>query len=352
MTITGLWMRQQPVSNTVQYILAADIGGTKTRFQLTTKRDDLVLEQEHASQEFASFDLVLAAFLDQENIKHHTIISACFAVAGPVNGRDANVTNLPWQLNADELANTFNIQYVQLCNDFEAVAHGITCLADDEVITLQQGEADNSAPRAVIGAGTGLGQVVLFPVSDSWQVVATEGGHTDFAPTDPQQILLLQHLIERFGHVSYERIVSGRGLVTIYEFLRTLEQYDENPELRQKMTTDDPAAAISLFASEHQDPLAVAALDLFIQIYGAQAGNLALTVSPRAGLYIAGGIAAKNIERFKQGHFMAAFVAKGRMKSLMEKIPVRMITQPKVGLLGARLLAQQSVDISAIIATE
>ena len=303
----------------MSHVLAADIGGTKTLFQLTMGNDDVIFD------------------------KHCTIERACFAVAGPVSGHDANVTNLPWQLNADDLATHFNIKHVHLCNDFEAVAHGIACLTEDEIVTLQQGDVDETMPRAVIGAGTGLGQALLFPIENGWRVVSTEGGHTDFAPSDNKQILLLEHLIKRFGHVSYERVVSGVGLVTIYQFLRAYEQYDENPQLRQLMMAGDPAAAISKFANDHHDALASEALNLFIQIYGSQAGNLALTVSPRGGLYLAGGIAAKNIERFIQGQFINAFVAKGRMQPLMEKIPVHLITQPRVGLLGARLLAQKII---------
>lgn len=326
--------------------LAADIGGTKTLFQLIKENNsggiDVVLEKELSSQRFASFDLILAEFLAQDKIKNCVVERACFAVAGPVSGRDANVTNLPWQLNADKLANSFNIKHVLLCNDFEAVAHGIACLTDDEIVTLQQGEVDNTMPRAVIGAGTGLGQALLFPVANEWHVVSTEGGHTDFAPTNNKQGLLLEHLIERFGHVSYERVVSGAGLVTIYEFLRAYEQYDQDPEFLHAMMKGDRAAVISEFANQYQDPLAVESLDLFIQIYGAQAGNLALTVSARGGLYIAGGIAAKNSELFKQGQFIKAFLAKGRMEPLMQKIPVHLIIQPKVGLFGARLLAQRT----------
>lgn len=324
-------------------VLAADIGGTKTLFQLSMENDEVLFEQEYVSQQFESFDFALAEFLVQAQIKHYVIERACFAVAGPVLGREANVTNLPWQLNADDLAKNFDIKHVHLCNDFEAVAHGIACLTEDELVTLQQGQVDETMPRAIIGAGTGLGQALLFPVAEGWQVVSTEGGHTDFAPTNKKQILLLEHLIERFGHVSYERVVSGVGLVTIYEFLRAYRQKDENSQLRQAMMDGDPAAAISLFANDRADSLASESLDLFIQIYGAQAGNLALTVTPRGGLYLAGGIAAKNIERFKEGQFINAFVAKGRMQRLMENIPVHLIIQPKVGLLGARLLARKII---------
>jgi len=322
-------------------ILAADIGGTKTLLQLSTQHGDVVLETEYVSQQFSSFELILTDFISQEQLKEYQVIAACFAVAGPVSGRDANVTNLPWTLNADDLENQFLLGTVHLCNDFEAVAHGISCLKDEDLFTLQEGEEDKEAPRAIIGAGTGLGQALLLPNDTAWTVVATEGGHADFAPMDRQQTLLLEHLIERFGHVSYERVVSGVGLVTIYEFLRAYHQADENPELRQAMINSDAGAAISQFALEGNDTLATQALDMFIQIYGAQAGNLALTVSPKGGVYLAGGIAAKNIERFKLGGFMAAFKNKGRMETLMERIPVRIVLQPKVGLLGARLLAKQ-----------
>ena len=323
-------------------LLAVDIGGTKTLFQLSSKQGDVIAEQSFASQQYETFDLVLTEFLSQDQVKNIVIEAACFAVAGPVTGKQGYVTNLPWQLDADVLANKFSINQVQLCNDFAAVGYGISCLAEDEIVTLQQGEQDLTAPMAVIGAGTGLGQALIFPENDGWKVVATEGGHVDFAPTDRKQLLLLEHMMERFGHVSYERIVSGVGLVTIYDFLRAYQQQDEDPNLRKAMIDGDPGQAISQFALEQNDPLALEALDLFIKIYGAQAGNLALSVIPRAGLYIAGGIAAKNIERFQQAGFMDAFLAKGKMQALVAKIPVHVITQPKVGLLGARLLAQQS----------
>ena len=325
-------------------LLAVDIGGTKTLFQLSTVAGKVICEQSFVSQDFASFDLVLSEFLALNQLKDYKIDSACFAVAGPVSGRNANVTNLPWQLNADDLATKFAIETIHLCNDFAAVAHGIAELADDEIVTLQQGEEDKQSPRAVIGAGTGLGQAILVPDNDGWRVIATEGGHADFAPTDTLQIQLLEYMLKKFDHISYERIVSGVGLVEIYAFLCSIGLHKENDDCRQAMLdADDAAVVISQFAVDNNDDLASAALNLFIKIYGAQAGNLALTVLPLAGLYIAGGIAAKNLQHFKQGGFIAAFNAKGKMKSVVEKIPVRLILQPKVGLIGARLLARRSV---------
>jgi len=322
--------------------LAADIGGTKTLFQLVTEQGELVVEQELVSADFASFDLILQHFLQQKSVQDYSLESACFAVAGPVTGRDAYVTNLPWQLNADSLASKFTISRVHLCNDFEAVGYGISALKEDEIVTLQQGEVIADSPRAVIGAGTGLGQALLFPKGNDWQVVPTEGGHVNFAPTNSIQILLLEHLIERFGQVSYEHIVSGVGIVTLYEFLRAYKQVDELPELRQAMIDGDPAAAISQFAAEKQCNLASQTMALFVEIYGSQAGNLALNVIPRAGLYLAGGIVGKNIEFFQNGAFIKAFNAKGKMQELAGKIPVYVILQPKVGLLGAQLLAQRT----------
>ena len=186
------------------------------------------------------------------------------------------------------------------------------------------------------------GQAYLFEQAANWQVIATEGGHTDFAPTTRTQVRLLEHLFDRFGHVSYERLVSGNGLITIYHFLRDYRQHEEDPACRVAMVNDDPANVISEFASKGE-PLAQEAMDLFFSIYGAQAGNLALTVMPKAGLYIAGGIAAKNVQLLQQSDFMRAFVDKGRMQSVLEKIPVKLILQPEVGLIGARLLATKAM---------
>jgi len=323
------------------YFLSVDIGGTKTLCELSTGDNEVILEQSFASAHYVSFDDVLSEFLANEQISSLSIESACFAIAGPVLRRKGSVTNLPWQLDADDLAAKFDIRYIHLCNDFEAVGYGISSLSDSDFRTLQQGQPVEGAPRAVIGAGTGLGQAILVTINNQWKVLATEGGHVDFAPKSKQQILLLEHMMERFDQVSYERLVSGVGLVAIYEFLLVTTQHSEDPELRKSMIENDPSAAISEFAINNNDSLALEALELFIEIYGSQAGNLALSVLPRDGLYLAGGIAAKNLKSFENGNFIKAFTAKGKMAELAKTIPVRLILEPKVGLMGARYLAQQ-----------
>lgn len=325
-------------------ILAVDLGGTKTLFELTRENGELIAELELASQSYASFNDALAAFFALDAVKSETVSSACFAIAGPVNGQHAQVTNLPWQIDASEILTQFPIKQLQLCNDFSAVGYGISELNDDDVLTIQTGEQQQDCSvRAVIGAGTGLGQALVVNTEQGWKVLATEGGHTDFAPQTANQDLLLTHLRERFGHVSYERVLSGPGLVSIYEFLRGYLQKDENPALRQAMMMGDEAAAISQFANQQQDGLAAESLSMFFSIYGAQAGNLALSCLPFGGVYIAGGIAVKNLSWFEQSDFLAAFNAKGKMQHLMSKFPIHVIKHPQVGLLGARALAKQSV---------
>ena len=325
------------------HYLAVDLGGTKTLLQICNAQGEVQIKQNLASSEFASFDELLAHFLILAGPAGESLDIACIAVAGPVTGIQARVTKLPWLLEAEKLSARFNIGQVILCNDFEAVGYGIECLAEQDLEVLQAGEPVMSAPRAVIGAGTGLGQAILMPQQNRWHVLPTEGGHVDFAPADQRQSLLLEHLTERFGHVSYDRIVCGSGLNILYHFIRDYEQWEENPQLRIAMMEHDPAGAISEYALQYGDPLASEALDLFVSIYGAQAGNLALNCLPRAGLYLAGGIAAKNMERFQNEVFMDAFLKKGRMRYLMEQIPVYIVLQPEVGLMGADLLARKAL---------
>lgn len=318
-------------------LLAADIGGTKTLLQVSSGDGEVLCQQRFVSSEFVSFDDLLAGFLNSLPADYLPIDAACLAVAGPVAGRTAKVTNLPWQIDADALLVSLPIKHIRLLNDFAAVGEGIACLNADDLSILQAGKADLSAPRAVIGAGTGLGQAFMTPAADAWQVWATEGGHTDFAPTDALQQQLLDYLSQQYVHVSYERLVSGMGLVNIYRFLSDLQQ----TESRLDVAADMPAQISEL--ARLNDPLARQTMALFVDIYGAQAGNLALTVMPRGGLYLAGGIASKNQPLFTDGRFIKAFLAKGRMQSLLETIPVYLIYSSETGLRGAALQAQKAL---------
>jgi len=323
-------------------ILAGDIGGTKALLLLATVRQGRlapVLERRYAVASFADFSAMLARFLDecrQNSRRELRLASACFGAAGPATGNRIQMTNLPWRLDADAIAAEFGIGRVLLVNDFEAAAMGVEMLAPDDSAVLQRGEPLPHAPRVVIGAGTGLGVAYALPQGKRYQVIAGEGGHAGFAPADDEQMRLWRALHAQFGRVSVEHVVSGPGLVRIYEFLRA--ELPEAPALRESVRTEG-AAAISRHALEHGDPLACRALDLFIACYGALAGDHALGVTARGGVYIAGGIAQKILSRLATGGFLAAFNAKGAQAQLTGRIPVQVVTTARLGLLGAALIA-------------
>lgn len=324
-------------------VLAGDIGGTKTLLQLAECSGDecrALREHRYDSHAWDSLHAMAADFLAKDS-PQTPVDGACFAVAGPVadgpEGQTADITNLPWRIQADTLTQILDIPAVRLINDFQAVGYGIDTLADSDLLDLQAGSQVPRGPRAILGAGTGLGVCLAYWAGSHYETVASEGGHADFAPADDAQLGLWQCLHERFGHVSWERLVSGPGLVNIFRCLAREAQPD--PALVRAMEQDDPAAAIARFALEHQDPLAARALTLFVSVYGAQAGNLALTALATGGVYVAGGIAPKIRAAFTDGTFLEAFTAKGRMGKLLARIPVRVVLNPGVGLLGARLAA-------------
>ena len=320
-------------------VLAADVGGTHTRVMLAEVDNQQVVavqERHYESAAFPSLTPILRDFLASIS---GTPTRACLAIAGPISGalcqEQAEVTNLPWSLDSRRLAAELGIGRLALINDFAAVAQALPALTDDDCIIMQTGTPRTDAPRAVLGAGTGLGQALLIPHGDDYKVIATEGGHVDFAAQSDQQWQLLRTLQTHYGHVSYERLLSGAGLVFIYRFLHE-RRMPAAPTLLDELTAaDDPAAAVSAAALQQTDPLAVEALALFVSIYGAQAGNLALNCLAYGGLYIAGGIAPKIREKLLDGTFMQAFNAKGRMAHLTGQIPVRLIVHPRPGLLGA-----------------
>ena len=323
-------------------ILAGDIGGTKALLMLAAVRQGRpapLLERRYAVASFADFSAMLTRFIDEcraHRGRKTRIASACFGAAGPASGHRIQMTNLPWCLDANAIAAQFGIARVLLVNDFAAAAAGVETLAPGDFATLQQGEPVPGAARVVIGAGTGLGVAYALPQGKRYRIVAGEGGHAGFAPADEEQMRLWQTLHAQFGRVSAEHVVSGPGLVRIYEFLRA--ESAPAPALRKRVHSEG-AAAISRRALEQGDPLACRALDLFIACYGAAAGDHALAVAARGGVYVAGGIARKILSRLTAGGFMAAFNAKGAHAQLNLGIPVKVVVTERLGLLGAALIA-------------
>jgi len=326
-------------------ILAADIGGTKTLFQISqliAGEHEVVFEKRFLSNQWNDFSKAATSFLNEAGDAANNINAACFAVAGPVSGDglSASVTNLPWLLECEALKKSLQIPDIVLINDFQAVGYGIDKLSNAELVTLQQGSPQAQQPRLVIGAGTGLGVAQTIWQNGRYHVLPSEAGHSDFAATNPQQLQLLKYLKQKYDHVSWEQLLSGRGVENIYDFLRDSQHCEESNELKAAIAKqEDAASAISEFAHKHGDPLASATLELFVSIYGATAGNLALTTLPYNGVYIAGGIAAKILDFMTQEHFIKAFNNKSKMKTLLTSIPVHVITNANVGVLGASLIA-------------
>lgn len=317
-------------------IIAADVGGTKCLLQaleLEGGRWSTVMERRYESTLYPSFDSVLREFLATAGAADF----GCLAVAGPVLEGRATVTNLGWDIDAAALAHAFGLKGLLLVNDFYAVAAGVPHLQSGDFELLLDRPRNPLGPIAIVGAGTGLGEAIVVPDRDGWTVVPSEGGHTDFAPANQVQDGLLRHLRARHGHVSWERVVSGMGLVNIFTYLR-----DTDPKLATSdfmfADTDDLPALISKHDREG-NPLARATFDVFVDAYGAEAGNLALKVLASGGVFLAGGIAAKNVGRFRDGRFLAAYGAKGRQSGLVTQWPVHLIVNDRVGLIGAASLA-------------
>jgi len=322
--------------------IAGDIGGTKTLLRISAAGEgEPLLQKSYPSADYAGLAEMLDDFLREAGAP--SIAAACFALAGPVSGRRVKLTNLPWEVDADALAARFAIPRISLINDFEAVGHGIAALLPGDLLALQTGAPQAQGVRVVVGAGTGLGVAWLTWMNESYAVHPSEGGHMDFAPADATQYALLQYLQQRYGHVSYERIVSGPGLVAIFEFLRDSGLDSPSAQLAAAMGEGDAAEVLTRFAQQGDEPIAQKTLDLFVRIYGAFVGNLALLALPRGGIYVAGGIAAKIAATMQRSDFMRAFRDKGRYAGLLETLPLHIVTNPQIGLLGASLMARRMI---------
>ena len=319
-------------------ILAGDIGGTKTRlgiFESSANGIHLLRTRTFSSLQYDGLEQMIREFLDPG--EH--IAAASFGVAGPVIGGTAVATNLPWKIEERSLKKHLSIRDVALINDLVANAFGIEVMGRDDFSVLNQGKRV-VGNRAVLSAGTGLGAAVLFWNGTRHVPSPSEGGHVEFGPRNRLELGLLRYLFEKYGHVSYERILSGAGLFNIYQFLRDTGKCGAEPGwLTVRLAKEDPAAVISEAALLKKSKLCVASLHQFVSIYGAAAGNLALQVMASGGVFIGGGIAPKIIEKLRDGTFMRAFTNKGRLSTIVERIPVKVIMNDRAALLGASVYA-------------
>ena len=313
-------------------ILAGDIGGTKTDLALFDAGLKELARGQWLNRDYDGLDTVVRVFLEQERAE---VTDACFGIAGVVEQGRVRMTNLSWVVDAGAMASVLHIPSVRLLNDLEAIAYGVAALDQTDFLVLNDGVAGATGNAAVIAAGTGLGEAGLYWDGTRHHPFASEGGHTSFAPRNELEIELLRYLLKQFDHVSYERVVSGPGLVNIYRFLRDTGRGEEPSWLSESIAHSDPAAAISRAALERASPLCMQAEHLFVSLYGAEAANLALKTMALAGVYVAGGIARKITTKLADGTFRDAFLAKGRRRELLQRIPVRVVLNDKVALRGA-----------------
>ena len=319
-------------------LLAGDIGGTKTALAIFSPDKGPhapLAEETFPSARYPSLEALAGEFLAQTDLP---VDRASFGVSGPVAGGEAAVTNLPWKMDEAFLGKALGLRSVRLLNDLEAIASAAPFLGSDDLHTLNAGEPDPEGALAVIAPGTGLGEAFLTREGSGYRAHSSEGGHADFAPTGELELGLLGYLLDRFGHVSYERVCSGRGLPNIYGYLKEIGHAEEPSWLAGKLAAaEDPTPIIVETASDPEAPceLCVATLDVFVSVLGAQAGNLALTVMATGGVFLGGGILPRILPFLERDRFAEAFGRKGRFSELLGRVPVHVILNPKVALVGA-----------------
>ena len=327
-------------------LLAGDIGGTKTNVAIYSPEKGVqepLAEATFHSADYASLESLVRDFLSRTDVN---VKSASFGVAGPVVRGRTSTTNLPWVIDEKQLRNSFDLASVRLMNDLEAVANAVPSLQTSDLHTLNKGKPIAEGAIAVIAPGTGLGEAFLTWDGTRYRAHATEGGHADFAPSNPLEIGLIHFLQNQFGHVSYEHVCSGSGIPNIYEYLKKNSNHGEPSWLAQKLqAVDDPTPVIvnTALHPEKACELCKATLETFISILAAEAGNLALKVLATGGVYLGGGIPLRILEALKQGAFMETFRRKGRMSDLLRRIPVHVILNPKTALIGAALLGLETL---------
>jgi glucokinase len=327
-------------------LIAGDIGGTNTRLALVSPDAGpraFVAEKIYPSGDFPGLQPIVRAFLESTGA---TATAACFDVAGPVIGGQAHLTNLPWELSETGLAQDLGLRRVSLLNDLHAIAHGIPHLDPAETVVINPGKAEPRAPLAVLAPGTGLGEAFLVWDGSDYIACASEGGHGDFAPTNQEQAALWAFLSERFGHVAYERVCAGSGLPNIYDFLRARDPAMETIGFADALNAAHDRTPLIVEAGLKQaadNTLAADALRIMIEVWGAEAGNLALKVMATGGVYLAGGMPPRVIPQLQRGGFMHAFAAKGRLGTLLAAIPVHVVTI-NAALLGAATYGLAHLD--------
>lgn len=329
-------------------ILAGDIGGTKCNlalYEIHGKSHRKIIQQRYESREFPTFDEMISKFLSDTRAKtkdadSHAIEAAGFGVAGPVIDHRVKATNLPWIVDASALSAQLGTRHVVLLNDLEATAHSLALMSPSELSSLNAGTPSPQSTQALLAAGTGLGEATLFWDGKQHVVASSEGGHVDFAPRTEQEIELLRYMKKRNEFVSVELILSGRGFRTIHTFLDASVQHPsfEDPEA-------DAAPEITQLALEGQCPVCVQTLDLWVSMYGAEAGNLALKVLARGGVWVAGGIAVKIRKKMEDGTFFRAFCEKEKFAALLAQIPILMVLNEEAPLIGAMSRAIQTAGI-------
>jgi len=316
-------------------VLAGDIGGTKTNlglYRMGKRRPVPSVVRTYPSREAPNLADILERFLARHPV---TVASACFGVAGSVRNGVSRTTNLPWDVSEKKLKNRFGWNRVRVINDLKATAYAVPLLTQRELFILNPGRKAKEKTIGLIAPGTGLGMALLIWKDGSYIPVSSGGGHSDLAPNNESEAAFWKYLHDRLGHVSVERALSGPGLFIIYCWMKFTGQGSEPTWLSEKLNEGDPPRVITEAALVEKDPLCVKALDLFVSILGATAGNLALTGLTRGGIYLGGGIVPKILSKLQEGFFMRAFVEKGRFKGLLTEVPVYVILNDKAALLGA-----------------
>lgn len=315
-------------------ILAGDIGGTKTWLALfeDVKTRKIVKHVKYPSQNYSSLEEIIKEFLSDIPSPPSY---ACFGVAGPVEKGTSRVTNLPWVIDAKKMASSLHIDQIFLINDLEANAWGIRCLHEDELYVILEGKKDNIGNQALISAGTGLGEAGLYFNGKEHIPFASEGGHCNFAPSDEEELEIWRYFYKLYGHVSFERLLCGKGLVNLYNFYLQLHKKEEAFEVKEQMKQQDPAQVIYEYALSKKCEMCEKAVRKFLSIYGSESGNVALKFLALGGIYIGGGIAPKMLEMMKEGDFLKSFIDKGRFDKLLSTIRIQVIMNPHTALLGA-----------------